>query len=259
MSLSSVLFVNLVLVAGLMVCVWLMSLPLRDASIVDVFWGLGFVAIAWLSLLASPMATLRTWLIVGLTTTWGLRLAGYLAWRKLGQPEDHRYEALRRQFGGRFWLVSLLLVFGLQGVLMWFVSLPLQLAPFGTGGLNGLDALGTAVWALGLAFESVGDFQLARFKSDPANRGQACDRGLWRYTRHPNYFGDFLVWWGLYLIALAGAAPWWTLVSPLVMSYLLTRVSGVALLEKSLKYRTAGYQEYVLRTSAFFPWPPRRR
>jgi steroid 5-alpha reductase family enzyme len=236
-----------------------MSLPLRDASIVDVFWGLGFVAIACLSLLASPMATPRTWLIAGLTTTWGLRLAGYLAWRKFGQPEDHRYEALRRQFGGRFWLVSLLLVFGLQGVLMWIVSLPLQLAPFGTSGLNGMDALGTAVWALGLAFESVGDFQLARFKADPANRGQACDRGLWRYTRHPNYFGDFLVWWGLYLIALAGGAPWWTLASPLVMSYLLTRVSGVQLLEKSLKDRTAGYQEYVLRTSAFFPWPPRRR
>ena len=257
MSLSTVLLINLVFVVGLMVCLWLISLPLRDVSIVDIFWGLGFVAIAWLSLLVSHVAAPHAWLIAGLTTIWGLRLACYLTWRKIGKPEDYRYEALRRQFGDRFWLVSLFLVFGLQGVLMWVVSLPLQLAPFGTGGLNYLDAIGAAVWAVGFTFESVGDYQLARFKANPANRGQACDRGLWRYTRHPNYFGDFLVWWGLYLIALAAATPWWTIISPLVMSYLLTRVSGVALLEKSLKERTPGYREYIERTSAFFPWPPR--
>src|SRR4029079_496817 len=143
-SLSSVLLINLILVAGLMACVWLISLPLRDASIVDIFWGLGFVAIAWLSLLLSHLAAPRAWLIVGLTTTWGLRLGCYLAWRKFGKPEDHRYGALRQQFGDRFWLVSLFLVFGLQGVLMWIVSLPLQLAPFGTGGLNYLDAIGAS-------------------------------------------------------------------------------------------------------------------
>jgi steroid 5-alpha reductase family enzyme len=125
--------------------------------------------------------------------------------------------------------------------------------------LNYLDAIGAAVWGLGFAFESVGDLQLARFKANAANRGQACDCGLWRYTQHPNYFGDFLVWWGLYLIALAGDAPWWTLVSPIVMSYLLTRVSGVTLLEKSLQDRIAGYRDYIERTSAFFPWPPRRQ
>jgi len=257
-TISSILFLNLAVVSGLMVSAWLISLPLRDASIVDVLWGLGFVVVAWLSWIASQSELPRALLMVGLTTAWGLRLAGYLAWRKFGQPEDHRYAALRRQFGERFWIVSLLVVFGLQGALMWVVSLPLQVAPLGAAPLNGWDAVGASLWLAGFCFESVGDFQLARFKAKAANRGKVFDRGLWRYTRHPNYFGDFLVWWGLYVVALAGGAAWWTLISPLVMSFLLLRVSGVSLLEKSLKTRTAGYQDYINRTSAFFPWPPRR-
>jgi steroid 5-alpha reductase family enzyme len=136
------------------------------------------------------------------------------------------------------------------------VSFPLQFGIGGSGSLGWLDAAGCLLWLVGIFFESVGDLQMARFKSDPANRGKVLDRGLWRYTRHPNYFGDFCIWWGLYLVGLAGGAPWWTIFSPVLMSVLLLRVSGVTLLESSLKQRTEGYGEYVERTSAFFPWPP---
>jgi steroid 5-alpha reductase family enzyme len=255
---SSLFLWNLAVIAGLMGAAWLVSLAKNDVSVVDVFWGLGFVAVAWCSWLGTAPATPRGLLVLTLVSTWGLRLAGYLAWRKYGQPEDDRYRALRERWGSGFWLTSLLLVFGLQGGLIWVISLPLQAAP-GLAAPVGLgDAAGVVVWAIGLFFESVGDYQLARFKADPANRGQVFAGGLWRYTRHPNYFGDFLVWWGLGAIALAGGGPWWLVLSPALMSYLLLRVSGVRLLERSLVARKRGYDEYLRQTSAFFPWPPRR-
>lgn len=259
MSLVPLLLVNLLVVLALALVAWLISLPLRDASIMDLFWGLGFVAVAWTSLIAAGGGDSRGWLVTSLTTIWGLRLAGYLTWRKWGQPEDHRYAAFRKRYGEGFWLISLVVVFGLQAAIMWIVSLPLPVTMMARGNLNWLDGCGVAIWLIGVTFESVGDWQLARFKANPGNRGQVCDRGLWRYTRHPNYFGDFLVWWGLFLVARAGGAPWWVSISPILMSVLLLRVSGVALLEKSLVQRTPGYQDYIARTSAFFPWPPRRR
>lgn len=259
MSLLTLLLLNLVVILIVGLVAWLISLPLRDASIMDVFWGLGFVLIAWTSVIAAGKGGSRCWLVTSLTTIWGLRLAGYLTWRKWGQPEDHRYAAFRRQYGERFWLISLVIVFGLQAVILWVISLPLGAAITGHGGLNWLDGGGAILWVVGLMFESVGDFQLARFKANPANRGQVCNHGLWRYTRHPNYFGDFLVWWGVFVVAIAGGAPWWIVVSPLLMSLLLMRISGVGLLEKSLVERTIGYRDYVSRTSAFFPWPPSRQ
>ena len=164
---------------------------------------------------------------------------------------------MRDAYGERFRWISLFLVFGLQGVIMWIVAMPVQIGQLSAIGWRWLDGLGILIWTVGFSFETVGDLQLARFKSDAAHRGQVMDRGLWRYTRHPNYFGDFLVWWGLYLIAAAGG-EWWTVFSPVLMSVLLLRVSGVALLEKSLKSRTAGYEAYVRRTSSFFPWPPKK-
>jgi steroid 5-alpha reductase family enzyme len=167
---------------------------------------------------------------------------------------------MRAHYGLRFRWISLFTVFLLQGALLWFVSLPLQLAaaqnseqPF-----RALDALGVTVFLIGFAFEAVGDWQLSRFKGDAANAGRVLDRGLWRYTRHPNYFGDFLVWWGLFLLAAACGA-WWTIAGPLMMSVLLLRVSGVSLLERSLNQRKPEYAEYVRRTSSFFPWPPRHQ
>ena len=256
-TLSTLFLLNLALLGGLILFAWLLSLVLRDASIMDVFWGVSFVVVAWSDLLVAGRTSPRAWLVVALTTIWGLRLAGYLAWRKFGQPEDHRYRAFREQFGRHFWLLSLFVVFILQGILIWVVSWPLPWAMIGTAPLGLLDVVGAGVWAIGFAFEAIGDFQLQRFKATAANRGQVMDQGLWRYTRHPNYFGDFLLWWGLFIIAVGGGAPWWVIVSPLVMSVLLMRVSGVSLIERSLAQSKAGYQEYVTRTSPFFPWPPR--
>ncbi len=241
-------------VAILMVAAWLVSLMLADVSIVDIVWGIGFVAIAWIAVVVRAEGGTRLTLAAILATVWGLRLAGYLAWRNLGKGEDYRYVAMRRRHGRRFPLVSLFVVFGLQGLLMWIVALPVQAA---TGSqLGALDALGVAVWTVGMFFETVGDIQLAAFKRRPESKGQVLDTGLWRYTRHPNYFGDFLVWWGLYLIALAGGA-WWTAIGPVVMSGLLLRYSGVGLLEKTIGSRRPGYEDYMRRTNAFFPGPPR--
>ncbi|MFN0018657.1 MAG: DUF1295 domain-containing protein [Pirellulaceae bacterium] len=258
MDLTAIMLVNLGALALLMFVVWLLSLALRDVSIVDVFWGIGFVLVAGISVTCAKSSPPRAWLIAGLTLIWGLRLAAYLGWRKFGKPEDSRYRALREGYGTKFWIVSLLLVFGLQAGLIWLISWPLQFAPFGSGSWNGWDVAGSLLWLIGFLFEAVGDFQMARFKADPANQGRLFSGGLWRFTRHPNYFGDFLVWWGLTLIAFAGGAPWWIVVSPLTISFLLIRVSGVSLLEKSLKHRTPGYEEYMRQTSSFFPWPPKQ-
>ena len=188
-----------------------------------------------------------------------MRLGAYLAWRNLGKGEDYRYRAMRERIGPKFWWVSLVSVFGLQAALMFVISTPIQaaLAASAPAKLGVLGYLALACWAVGLAFESVGDLQLARFKADPQNAGKVMDRGLWRYTRHPNYFGDFLVWWGLYGVAVAIGAPWWTIFSPAIMTVLLTRVSGVPLLEASLTRKRAGYADYVRRTSSFFPRPPK--
>ena len=202
----------------------------------------------------------RQWLLVVMTTVWGLRLAGYLAWRNLGHGEDYRYRAMRKHWGPRFPIISLLTVFTLQGALMFVVSLGVQLGQAATSpDLGVLAWIGAAVWAVGLAFEAIGDWQLARFKKDPANAGQVMDRGLWRYTRHPNYFGDACVWWGIALVAAETGLGRWGLLGAAVMTVLLLRVSGVALLEKSLSKRKPGYAEYVARTSAFVPLPPKRR
>jgi len=199
----------------------------------------------------------RNMLVSLLTSAWGLRLAGYLDWRNLGKGEDYRYRAMRERFGTRFPWISLFAVFGLQGLIMWVVAVPIQTAHFGTAPLGWIDAVGVFFWTVGWLFESVGDWQLARFKAIPDNRGKVMDGGLWRYTRHPNYFGDFMVWWGLYVIA-AAAGGWWTIFSPVLMSFLLIRVSSVTLLERSLKQNRPGYEDYVARTNAFFPWPPKR-
>jgi steroid 5-alpha reductase family enzyme len=257
-DLTVILLVNLSSLALLMFGVWLLSLVLRDVSIVDVFWGLGFFVVATVSLAVTDNPPPRAWLIASLAWIWGLRLAVYLGLRKVGKPEDYRYRALRESHGNKFWITSLGLVFGLQAVLIWVISWPLQLAPHDSGEWNAWDIVGVMLWGIGFVFEAVGDYQMARFKANPANHGKVFSGGLWKYTRHPNYFGDFLVWWGLTLLAFAGGAPWWIIVSPLTISFLLIRVSGVTLLEKSLKQRSPGYEEYMRRTSSFFPWPPRK-
>jgi steroid 5-alpha reductase family enzyme len=248
-----------IVIVVLMVSTWAISVAVKNASIVDIVWGLGFVLVAWGVNLTADGLDARQWVLTAMTTIWGLRLGLYLAWRNHGKGEDFRYRAMRKRWGPRFWLISLGTVFGLQGVLMWIVSLPVQLGQAdSTPDLGVLAWIGLAVWALGLFFEVVGDAQLARFKADPANAGVVMDRGLWRYTRHPNYFGDACVWWGIALVAAETGTGAWGIIGAVVMTVLLRRVSGVTLLEKSLVKRRAGYDEYVARTSPFIPRPPKR-
>jgi steroid 5-alpha reductase family enzyme len=253
---TSLLLTTLAVTLGVMAVLWLVSLLVRDASIVDLFWGLGFVVMAWTTFALTPDIAPRRMVVTVATTIWGVRLAAYLAWRNLGKGEDYRYREMRARHGDRFWIVSLGTVFLLQGLLMWIVSLPVQAAqwPQSAAPFNWLDAFGVLLWGTGLAFETIADWQLAAFKRR-GGRG-VLDRGLWRYTRHPNYFGDFLVWWGLGTIAAAGGT-WWTLAGPVLMTLLLLKVSGVALLEQSIVERRPAYRDYIARTSAFFPWPPK--
>jgi steroid 5-alpha reductase family enzyme len=235
---------------------WVVSVAQRNVTIVDTLWSLLFVLAAAMYAWAAAPPAPRAWLVLAMVGTWGLRLAVYLAWRNWGHEEDHRYRAIRQRNEPNFALKSLWLIFGFQALLAWLISLPLAGAISGDGPLGPLDVLGVALWVVGLFFEAVGDWQLARFKADPHNAGRVMDRGLWRYTRHPNYFGDFCVWWGLYLVA-ASAGAWWSIVGPLVMSFLLLRFSGVTLLESDIGARRPAYAEYVRRTNTFFPGPPR--
>ncbi len=259
--LAPVLLASAGAIVVLMLVTWLVSLRLHDVSIVDIIWGLGFVVVAVTAAVVGDGFADRRYLLLALVAVWGLRLSGYLAWRNLGHGEDYRYVAMRKKFGPSFWWISFFQVFLLQGVLMWVVSLPVQLSASAAepASFGPLAVAGVAVWTVGLAFEAIGDAQLARFKAKPESKGQVMDQGLWRYTRHPNYFGDFCVWWGIFLVAAETVPGRVGVIGPIVMSLLLLRVSGVAMLEKTIGKRRQGYADYIERTSAFFPRPPKRR
>lgn len=235
---------------------WLLSLPLRNVSIVDIMWSLMFLLASITYAMAHVAPGPRAWLVIGLVSLWSIRLAAFIGWRNFGKDEDFRYQKIRANNEPGFAVKSVYLVFGLQAGLAWVISLPLLAAINSTTPLGWLDALGVMLWFIGLVFEAGGDWQLSRFKGDPVNRGKVLDTGLWRYTRHPNYFGDFCVWWGFFFIALSSGA-WWSVVGPLVMSILLLKVSGVALLEKDIGDRRPDYNAYIQHTNAFFPGPPR--
>jgi len=254
-NVTQILLLNAGLILTAMIVLWMVSVRLRDASIVDIFWGLGFVLIAWATLAVTPLG-LRSILLVTMTSIWGVRLAAYLAWRNHGRGEDSRYLAMRESRGDSFWWVSLLTVFGLQGVVMWLISLPVQVGQNEQASLSVLNFAGVVIWLVGFLFEAVGDFQLARFKSDPLNKGKVMDQGLWRYTRHPNYFGNALVWWGIGIVAVS-TSTLWLAISPIGMTFLLLKVSGVALLERDMSSRSSEYRDYIRRTSTFIPWPPK--
>lgn len=258
-ALFAVALPNLALVAACMLVLWLLSLATRNASIVDPFWGTGFVIIAWATLLREHAASPRALLTVAMVTIWGLRLSLYLLVRNLPHGEDPRYRDMREHHGARFWWVSIFTVFTFQGILMWLLSTPLELAIAEKNGpIGAREIAGAALWLAGFSFEAIGDAQLRTFKKDPASKGKVMDRGLWRFTRHPNYFGETLLWWGYGIVALGTSAGAWALFAPAAMTFLLLRVSGVTLLEKSLVEKRPGYREYVAKTSAFVPWPPKK-
>jgi steroid 5-alpha reductase family enzyme len=244
----------LALIATLGVLAWGVSLKLRDVSIVDSLWSLMFVLAAVAYSLSTSQPGPRAWLVLLLVAVWALRLSAYITWRNWGEGEDYRYQEIRKNNEPNFEVKSLFIVFGLQGLLASIVSLPLMAAINGQTALGVLDVLGVLLWAVGFLFEAGGDYQLARFRSNPANKGQVLDTGFWRYTRHPNYFGDFCIWWGFFVLALA-AGGWWSVLSPLLMSVLLLKVSGVAMLEKTIKERRPRYSDYLQSTNAFFPGP----
>jgi steroid 5-alpha reductase family enzyme len=249
---------GLVVILVRMTVLWFISLLVRDSSIVDVFWGTGFGLMVWFYHAMTDGNDTRQWLISLMVTLWGVRLAAYIGKRNLGKGEDYRYQQWRAAAGHAWWWRSYFKVFVLQGVILWVVASPLLGAQYyPSANLTVLDVLGVLFWGTGLFFEAVGDYQLARFKADPANKGKVMDKGLWRYTRHPNYFGDALLWWGFWLVA-AAAGGWWTIYSPIIMSFLLMRVSGVALLEKKLVETRPEYAEYIRQTNAFFPWFPKK-
>jgi steroid 5-alpha reductase family enzyme len=260
------LCITLVAVVGLMALCWAISLRLRDVSFIDAIWAYGMVfAVAIAAYLNGGPAGIGGWLLLGLVALWGFRLGTHLIlrWRRLGR--DPRYEKIlgnaMERAGMSFASAAWWRAFGLQGPLLWGVSLPSQagvLADTG-GALPAWGWAGAGLALFGIAFETIGDAQLDAFRKDPAMRGKVLDTGLWRYTRHPNYFGDFTAWWGIFIVGLAAGAPWWTVLGPLFLSFTLTRWSGAPMLEHGLKKHRPGYEEYIRRTSGFFPLPPRRR
>ena len=244
---------------GLAVLTWIASVVQHDVSLVDRMWALLIVApaaaYAWA---LAPGNDARFLVMLGIAVLWAVRLAAYVSWRNWGHGEDRRYQVIRARNEPNFAFKSIYLIFVLQAVLAWLVSTPFLAAAAHPVAWTWLDAAGAAIAGVGVVFEAVGDQQLASFKGDAANKGKVMDHGVWRYTRHPNYFGECCVWWGFFLMALA-CGGWWSLVSPLVMTGLLLKVSGVALLEKDIGERRPEYRDYILRTNAFFPGPPKKQ
>ena len=244
-------------ILGIGFLAWMFSVVKHDVSFVDSLWSLFFlVAAAVFANYAQPLSD-RGLLVLILVLLWSLRLSVYITARNWGQNEDYRYQTIRENNSPGFAFKSLYIVFGLQGVLAWLVALPLLPAITAASELGLLDAVAAVLWLVGFIFEAGGDYQLSRFKSDPANKGKVMDSGLWALTRHPNYFGDFCIWWAFYLFAVA-AGGWWSIASPILMTLLLLKVSGVAMLEQTISERRPAYADYIRRTNAFFPGPRRK-
>jgi len=249
-----------IIILVLVTLLWIWSVFIKNVSIVDIFWGLGFVVVNAFYVFMSGELNTRKILILALVSIWGLRLAIYLAFRNIGKGEDFRYKEFRRNYGPkRYWWFSFFQTFLLQGVLIMIVSLPLLgiNSSASSGDLKLLDYIGIVVWLIGFTFEAGGDFQLARFKRDFANKGKVLNTGFWKYTRHPNYFGDSAVWWAYAIFSIA-ASSYWQIIGSIVMTLLIIKISGVALLEKTLNNTKSKYREYIEKTSSFFPWFPKK-
>jgi steroid 5-alpha reductase family enzyme len=235
---------------------WLLSIPRQDVTIVDSLWPAFFVVMTLVYISLAPPLAFRAVILLFVVTVWATRLSVSITLRNRGQPEDRRYQALRAEHEPGFWLKSLYLVFGMQATLAWIISLPLLGALLGTEPLGWLDYAAVLLWLIGFGIETIADQQLAVFNAEPAKRNRVLDRGLWRYSRHPNYFGEFCIWWAFYLFALSAGA-WWSAIGPLLVTLLLLRIAGIRLLEQDIAERRPAYRDYIRRTNAFFPGPPR--
>lgn len=260
MSFFQIYFQAFMVIMAMMLVLWLISIFIKNVSIVDIFWGFGFVLASAIYFMNSDGHGARNTIIMILAAIWGLRLSIYLAWRNIGKGEDYRYREFRKNYGEHhYWWVSFFQTFLLQGLLMWLISAPILAAMYfgGDKPLNMIDYLAVVIWIIGFAFEAGGDFQLARFKSKIENKGKVLNKGFWKYTRHPNYFGDSAVWWayGIFSIAVGSYIP---VLGSILMTALIIKISGVALLEKSLKGKKPEYADYIKKTSAFLPWPPKK-
>ena len=260
MTFIQIYLIALVVIMMMMFILWIISTQIKNVSIVDLFWGFGFVVTCFIYFLKGDGLEIRKILLLTMVSIWGLRLSLYITWRNMGKGEDPRYKKFRQDYGEhRYWWISLFQTFLLQGVLMWLISAPLLGAQYDSNGntLKVFDYLGVFIWLTGFIFEVGGDIQLARFKADPANKGKVLNKGFWHYTRHPNYFGDAAVWCGFALICIS-AGSYIPVLGSVLMIALIIKVSGVALLEKSLKATKPEYKDYIEKTSAFIPWFPKK-
>jgi steroid 5-alpha reductase family enzyme len=259
MTFSLLMLWSAAAVVVLMVGTWVVSLPLKNTGIVDSVWSVGFIVVAVLALLTAGGDSIRGTLVLVLTFVWGARLSIHITLRNRGRGEDPRYAAWRREHGDRWPLRSLITVFLLQGVLLWIISLPLQVAVGGGGTdpLTGWDYLGLTLWMAGFLIEATADAQLASFRARAGGEGQVLTSGLRRYSRHPHYFGEALLWWGFFFFAVPVSAGWWAVISPLLLTFLVRWVSGVPMSDRLLAERP-GYKDYAARTSPFIPLPPKR-
>jgi steroid 5-alpha reductase family enzyme len=261
MTFIHIWFRALAVIMMLMTMLWIISAIIKNVSIVDLFWGAGFVFTAVFYFVSCDGDPMRKTVLLTLVAVWGVRLSVYLAWRNTGKGEDFRYKAFRKKYGeNRYWWISFFQTFLLQGVLMWLISAPLLGAMFYREQTfpHIFDLAAILFWIVGFIFEAGGDLQLAKFKSISSNKGKVLNTGLWKYTRHPNYFGDSAVWWGYGLFCLA-AGSYLPLLGSLLMTALIIKVSGVALLERSLAEQKPEYKEYISRTSSFIPWFPKNK
>jgi steroid 5-alpha reductase family enzyme len=260
MSFFQIYLQALIVILAIMAFLWIISIIIKNVSIVDIFWGTGFVITCGYYFLMTQNYGIRNFILISMVTIWGLRLSAFIGWRNKGKGEDFRYREFRKKYGeNRYWWISFFQTFLLQGLLMWLISAPLLGAQFSGQGesIGTLDYIGIIVWTIGIIFEAGGDFQLARFRSDPANKGKVLNTGFWKYTRHPNYFGDTAVWWGYGIICIS-AGSYFPALGSLLMTALIIKVSGVALLEKSLSVQKPQYKEYIEKTSPFLPWFPKK-
>lgn len=251
---------GMIIILSLVTLLWLLSVLIKNVSIVDIFWGMGFVILNFYYFFASEDFHTRKLILLVLVTLWGLRLSIFLAWRNIGKGEDFRYQEFRKKYGPeRYWWFSYFQVFLLQGSLTLLIALTLLGTNFTTqsNDLNYLDYIAIVIWIIGFIFEAGGDYQLTRFKNNPNNKGKVLNTGLWKYTRHPNYFGDSAVWWSYAIFSIA-AGSYWTIIGSIIMTALIIKISGVALLEKSLKDKKPEYIEYIQKTNSFLPWFPKK-